>query len=35
MQSNDAIARAITENARIAFGALEPSLADYATRLAR
>jgi AcrR family transcriptional regulator len=34
-QSNDAIARAITENARIAFGALEPSLADYATRPAR
>jgi AcrR family transcriptional regulator len=33
--SNDAIARAITGNARIAFGALEPSLADYATRPAR
>lgn len=30
--SNDEIARVITEYARIAFGALEPSLADYATR---
>jgi AcrR family transcriptional regulator len=30
--SNDEIARAITEHARIAFGVLEPALADYATR---
>jgi AcrR family transcriptional regulator len=31
-QSNDEIARAITENAHTAFAALEPALADYATR---
>jgi AcrR family transcriptional regulator len=31
-QSNHEIARAVTENARIAFAALEPSLAGYATR---
>jgi AcrR family transcriptional regulator len=31
-RSNDEIARAVTEDAHIAFGALEPSLADYATR---